>query len=270
MLNDDFYKKLNPYWIQVCTGGGKLQLNKSILRLGFESAQKGQYTDAQIDDYTMLSRSAYPWKPPLRMTVRARFSLPAVNKNNLNANKNILRGTAGFGFWNNPFSLKGDVHALPEAIWFFYSAPPSNMVLVPDVPGWGWKAQSLHNMRLGVLSHVLPLSITSVYARLTGNLRPASYWLQRFAGANEALMNNDLTRWHIYKLEWHPHESIFWVDNTLILRARQAPTRPLGFVAWVDNQYAITTPQGKFRFGTIDSGAQWLDIDYIKIKSLKK
>ena len=48
-----------------------------------------------------------------------------------------LRGTAGFGFWNYPFSVRGDPLMLPEAVWFFYASPPSNMALIPGVPGWG-------------------------------------------------------------------------------------------------------------------------------------
>ena len=43
---------------------------------------------------------------------------------------------------------------------------------------------------------------------------------------------------------------------------------PLGFVAWVDNQYAIATPRGELRFGTIASEREWLELDYIRIQPL--
>jgi hypothetical protein len=46
------------------------------------------------------------------------------------------------------------------------------------------------------------------------------------------------------------------------------PPGPLGFVAWIDNQYAIATPQGSLRFGTVSSSAEWLEIDWIRITPL--
>jgi hypothetical protein len=57
------------------------------------------------------------------MTVRACFSHPA----------GTLRGTAGFGFWNDPFLMTGArLPALPRAIWFFYASAPSEMKLDLD------------------------------------------------------------------------------------------------------------------------------------------
>ena len=104
--------------------------------MAFESARQGHYTDAQIDDYAGRARSAFPWHPPLRMEVRARSSLPAATATSTNESMNILRGTAGFGFWNYPFSIRGDILMLPEAVWFFYASPPSNMALVAGIQGW--------------------------------------------------------------------------------------------------------------------------------------
>ena len=253
---DDFSGSIDPYWIQVCTGGGTLTTTKSTLRIAFDSAEEGKYTDAQIDDYTMLPRSAYPWKPPLRMTVRARFS-------------GFLKGTAGFGFWNNPFSVKGHILALPEAIWCFYASPPSNMTLVPNIPGWGWKAQIIHTKRPGSLAVTIPMSATAVYALLTGEMKPAFSWMQKLAGAHEALLQVRMTSWHTYTLEWRRNQAAFFLDGKLILDAPQPPAGPLGFVAWVDNQYAIATPPCVLRFGKVKSGPQWLEIDSVKIEQLK-
>lgn len=267
-IYDDFDGKINPHWTQVVTGGGSLNISKSILRMEYDSAIAGKYTDAQIDDYTMLGKSDYLWKPPLRMTVRARMSHPAATAKITENNKDFLRGTAGFGFWNKPFTMQGNIFTLPESIWFFYSAPPSNMALIPGIPGWGWKSQSIHAMRLGATSHALPLALTGAYGRLTGNTKSASKWMQRFAGANEAIITEDMTKWHTYTLEWHPKKSLFWVDGKLILEAAQAPTKPLGFVAWLDNEYAVATPRGELRFGKGNAGAQWLDMDSVKIESL--
>ncbi len=257
-IYDGFEASLGSYWTQVCTGGGSLHVVDSTVRMSFPSACQGRYTDAQIDDYTMLRRSAYPWKPPLRMTIRARSSSPT----------NVLRGTAGFGFWNNPFSLQGDILALPESIWFFYASPPSNMALVPGISGWGWKAQVVHTVSLRSLASVLPMTVATAFGRLTGNTLLASHWMQRMAGAHEALLSVDMTKWHTYILEWRSDQAFFWVDEKLVLQTSQPPTRPLGFVAWLDNQYAIATPDGIKRFGTVNSGPQWLEMDFVKIEQL--
>ncbi len=90
------------------------------LRFVTDDATSRQYSNAQVDDYRGLSRRRFPWRPPAKLTVRARFSHPAGH----------LKGTAGFGFWNDPFLMTGArLPALPQAIWFFYASPPSDMRL---------------------------------------------------------------------------------------------------------------------------------------------
>lgn len=157
---------------------------------------------------------------------------------------------------------------LPEAIWFFYASPPSNMALVPNSIGWGWKAQVVHSLRAGALAAVLPTTLATGWARVTGNTRPAARWLQRLSGTYEALLPVDMTVWHSYVLEWRKETATFWVDGSLFLRVPQPPTRPLGFVAWLDNQYAIATPRGVLRFGTVTSGPQWFELDSVRIEPL--
>ena len=256
------------YWTKTCIGTGTLSIVDSALRMGLASTQQGQYTDAQIDDYAGRVRSAFPWKPPLRMEIRSRSSLPAATPESTSEFQNILHGTAGFGFWNYPFSIRGDILMLPESIWFFYASPPSNMALVPGIPGWGWKAQVVHSMRVETLVAVVPTALTTVWGRIVGNTQLAARWMQRLSGASEALLPIEMTDWHTYTLEWRESAATFWVDDVLVLRVPHPPTRPLGFVAWLDNQYAVATPQGVLRFGTVSSGSQWLDIDSIKIEPL--
>jgi hypothetical protein len=268
ILLEDFIEPLDQPWAQTCIGGGSLFLANSVLRMSFESALQGQHTDAQIDDYDNLSRAAFPWRPPLRMQVIARSSLPAATLSSTGENARILRGTAGFGFWNYPFSVRGDILTLPEAIWFFYASPPSNMALVPGIPGWGWKAQVVHSMRPGALAATVPLAATIAFGLLTGNTQPAANWMQKLSGACEALLPVEMTGWHSYTLEWQRNGATFWVDDKLVLRAPQSPTRSLGFVAWLDNQYALATPRGVLRFGTISSGPQWFEMDSVKIEPL--
>ena len=265
---DDFTQSIDLRWTQSCIGGASLNIVDSALRMEFASAQVGKYTDAQVDDYDGLARSAFPWKPPLRMEVRARSSLPAASATSTVESTNILSGTAGFGFWNYPFSVRGDVLMLPEATWFFYASPPSNMALVPHVPGWGWKAQVVHSMRLETLASSVPMGLTAAWARLSGETRPAQRWMQKLTGAHEALLTVEMNTWHTYVLEWRHAEALFLVDGQQVLRAPQPPTRPLGFIAWLDNQYAVATPRGSFRLGTVASGPQWFEIDSVRIEPL--
>lgn len=262
-VDEDFTDALSPRWSQTCIGGGFLQIENSALRMSSPLAEIGRYTDAQIDDYGQRKRADFPWRPPLRMEVRARSSHAATTTRNSGEG---LRGTAGFGFWNFPFSVRGDVLMLPEAIWFFYASPPSNMALVPRVPGWGWKAQVVHSLRMEALGAIAPMALSAAWARLTGETRPAQRWMQRLSGASEALLNAPMQDWHTYVIEWLPEAATFQVDDQIVLRAPQPPRGPLGFVAWLDNQYAIATPRGALRFGTVASGPQWFEIDYVKIQ----
>lgn len=264
---EDFHQALNPHWTQTMIGNGTLAITDSALRMGLAETQQGHYSDAQIDDYGQLARARFPWRPPLRMEVEARSSLPAANASST-AESAVLRGTAGFGFWNYPFSVRGDILMLPEAVWFFYASPPSNMALVPGVRGWGWKAQVVHAMRLGALFSTLPMALSTSLALLTNETRPAARWMQRLSGASETLLDVEMTTWHSYALEWHAQEALFSVDGELVLRAPNPPTRPLGFVAWLDNQFAIATPRGVLRFGSVSTGAQWFEIARLRIQSL--
>lgn len=232
------------------------------------SVQQGEYADAQIDDYGKLPRAKFPWHPPLRMEVCARSSLPAATPESTVASPGILRGTAGFGFWNYPFSVRGDILMLPKAIWFFYASPPSDMALVPGIAGWGWKAQVVHAMRLDAVLAIVPTLFSIGLGRITSNTRPAAYWLQRLSDASEALLPLKMTEWHTYRLEWYATEAHFWVDERPILQVLAPPRGPLGFVAWLDNQYAIATPHGVLRFGTVSCEPQRLELSSVSITPL--
>src|SRR5437868_2985142 len=125
IVEDNFRPRLSPGWRRIHVGGGHLLITADGLRIQVAGARRDRYADAQIDDYPDLPRGRFPWRPPLRLTVEARVSAS-------------LAGTAGFGFWNNPFSPLGGWPALPAATWFFYASPPSDMPLALGVPGSGW------------------------------------------------------------------------------------------------------------------------------------
>ena len=266
-VDDDFSSGLDPRWSVTRPGGGVVEIVDSNLRLELPGAIAGAYSDAQIDDYSGESRPVFPWRPPLKMTVRARIShlVHPIPTADAEANQRLMRGTAGFGFWNYPLSLTGAVLRLPDAIWFFGASQPSNMALVPGVPGWGWKAQVVHAHRLGAVAAIGPTALSALWGRLSGREDAAARWVQRLTGAEETRLTNDPREWATYEVEWLPERTAFRVNDTTVMIVANPPVGPLGFVAWVDNQYAVATPRGELRFGTIASEREWLELDSIRI-----
>jgi hypothetical protein len=276
-VSDDFHEsRLTGSWHHLSPGGGVIRVVDSRLRLELPGAHHGRYSNAQIDDYGRPLTAHFLWRPPLRLHLRAHSSLPTYpvslpveGADDADADRQYLRGTAGFGFWNTLLTVGGGVPRLPEAIWFFAAAPPSNMALVPGSAGWGWKAQVVHAHRWDTLPIGIPTLATVAWARLSGHGLPtAARWVQRFCGASEAHLTTSLQDWHEYIVEWQKDHVRFLVDGALVLHVPNPPPGPLGFVAWIDNQYAIATPQGSLRFGTVSSSAEWLEIDWIRITPL--
>lgn len=245
----------DPGWGRYTVGGGAVEAGEAAgLRFVTRDVSAGQYADAQIDDYQGLPRRRFRWRPPLTLQVRARFSHPAGH----------LKGTAGFGFWNDPFAMTGRrVPALPRALWFFYASPPSDMALARDVAGRGWKAASLDATRLPalLLAPTAPLLVPLMnVGPLYRRLWPLA---ERALGVAEASLDGlaDMTAWHDYRLDWSEGRARFTVDGKMALEAAAPPCGPLGFVMWLDNQYAIATPQGRFAWGTLDApGEQWMEV----------
>ena len=246
-------------WNRYVLGGGTLQPSGNTLRFVNVDATSKQLAEAQIDDYQTLPRRRFPWRPPLTLTVRARFS----------HGNGVLRGTAGFGFWNDPFMMTGKRWpTLPRALWFFYASSPSNMKLNIDVPGYGWKAATIDALRLPffLLAPFAPLAIPLMNVRpLYRTLWPVG---QRAIGVREATATADMTEWHSYAIEWGVRTARFWVDDEPILQSDTSPRGPLGFVMWLDNQYMVATPWGRFRYGLLDApGKQWMEVDWLTIST---
>ncbi len=253
-----------PRWEPLEIGGGRVRsLNADHVRLTLP-AHSGGYSDAQIDDYRRLSRRSFPWNPPVQMRLEARASMPHP------------QGTLGFGFWNDPFSLSlgqgGAARRLPsspQAIWFFYGSPPHDLALAPGVPGCGWKAAVLRTPRIPSLV-LAPLALgTIALAQIPGLKRPVMRNALQFAQAEESLISNPLDEWHRYELDWFENEARFSVDGQTILQTSVSPPAPLGFVIWIDNQYAIASPEGGFRFGVRPiAEEQWLEIRGLEVIDL--
>lgn len=276
---------LGAHWACPMVGGGRLEQTATGLRLALEAVTGRHYSNAQLDDYSGKRVSRYPWRPPLRLRVRARASHGAQPAASVAASvaaseaepsaQRWLRGTWGFGFWNAPFTLAGGGLRLPEAVWFFGASPPSNMALTREGVGFGWKAQVVHARRWRAAGALAPLALAALWARVGGDARAAAGWMERLTGAHETAIERtlgpapaDLRQWHDYALEWLPDRASFTVDGQQALVVEDPPTGPLGFVAWIDNQYAIATPRGELRFGALTCDPQWLELASLSIEPL--
>lgn len=247
----------SPRWKTFVRGSGVLEPTEEGLRFVNVDTVDSEYTNAQIDDYQDLARGDFLWRPPLLLAVRARFSHAAGE----------LNGTAGFGFWNDPFLMTGwRWPAPPRAIWFFYSSAPSDMKLDINTPGRGWKAATIDAQRWSffALLPTAPLAIPLM------NLRPLyhTFWPlgQRAINVSEALVPARMTGWHTYTIDWQPHSAHLAVDGETVLSCQMSPRGPLGFVMWLDNQYMVATPKGRFKYGLLEApGRQWMELSRLEI-----
>jgi hypothetical protein len=223
-------------------------------------AQSGAhfYSNAQVDDYRGKAGLRFLNTPPLTLRLRARFSHPG----------GLLRGTAGFGFWNYPLTMGlADPPRLPAAIWFFYGSLPGNIALDRNVPGSGFKAAVIDTTRPQALA-LLPFAPLAVPLL---NLPPIErrLWphIQRAVGVREALVAAAMTEWHSYELRWGAKQSDFFVDGQLVLQGAPSPQGPLCLVLWLDNQYLVVTPQGRFGWGLLPLvERQWLEIADLELQ----
>jgi hypothetical protein len=227
------------------------------VRLVLAGATQRAYSDAQLDDYQARPPGAMPWRAPAVMTVRARCS----------HGPGRLRGTAGFGFWNDPGPGGRGRSALPRAVWFFYASPPSDLRLARDVPGHGWKAAMIDAVGWRTVA-LLPLGL----ACLPLMWSPAGYrrlwpFFQRALRVAEAPLAVDPTAWHSYRIEWRPAGARLLVDDRVVLESDRPPRGRLGAVLWLDNRYAVVTPQGRLRWGLLEvPERQWLELGSLSVQ----
>ncbi len=224
-------------WQITQLGDGRVRSANGECCLKLPAASGASYHNAQVSDY----RTARDFHnaPPLRLSLRARFA-------------GELRGTAGFGFWNHAIVPGERGLRLPQALWFFYSSPPGNIALAKGIPGHGWKAASFdaRNWRFLGLLPLAPLGCLLMRSRF---MYDALWGIGQGAlGVQEAMLDAALLRdYHSYSIDWRVDGAVFRLDGREVLRTNVVPRARLGFVAWVDNQYAVVTPQGRFGRGTL-------------------
>ena len=244
-------------WRMLELGGGKVDTSDpDQFRLTIPGKPRG-YADAQIDDTQELARKHFKWDPPVHVKVQARVT------------PGSPVGTFGFGFWNDPFTLslgmKGAARRLPlppQALWFFYASPPNDIQLTKGGLGLGWKAMSLRSPHLPSFLTLPPaiLALGLVQVRLFR--RTLMRTAQSMIRVSDAQLLHPVSDWHTYEIAWEDSLARFKVDDAEVMAAEYPPTGPLGFVAWIDNQYAIASPEGGFRFGVVPT-------DQVQVLELK-
>ena len=230
------------------------------LRLQIPSGPAGRYRLAQLDDYSGLPRKSFPWRPGSEIRVQMR------------ASSAVIPGTWGIGFWNNPFGLAIltrvemlRLPALPEAAWYFFASSHNYLSFRDDLPAQGSLAATFHspgrsNPWLLLAAPILPLLAIPPVAR---KLRK---WIPKIIRQDSQTLPIDPTRWHDYLLEWHKERAIFQVDDQTLLETQTAPDASLGFVVWIDNQYAAFSPDGRLRFGSLaNPEPAWIELRQLSV-----
>jgi len=260
-LQEEFVAGLSAHWQTHLAGVGAVDCTDGVLRLSKERTTAQTYSNAQIDDYQGRTRRNFLWRPPLTLTVCARFSHSAA----------ALTGTAGFGFWNDPFLMTPGTRlpSLPRAIWFFYSSPPSNMQLARHVPGCGWKAATIDAWRAPFLLLAPTAPVAIPLMRIGALYRRLWPIAQRAIYVSEALIPHSMTEWRTYCIEWGETTARFRIDGETVLHCTTPPRGPLGLVIWIDNQYMVVTPWGAFRSGLVASAQrEWMEIERIRVSGV--
>jgi hypothetical protein len=236
-------------------------LGQGAWNLEIPPASEGKYQLAQLDDYSKLKRRSFPWKPPLKFSLRARTSAPD------------LPGTWGFGFWNDPFSLSlglgggtRKLPTLPHAAWFFHASAENYLSFRDDLPAQGFLAATFRSplwppILLAAAVPLMPLLIWKLTNQLFRRIA------RQIIRQDTAQLKHDTTQWTHYSLDWQPGQVRFAVNNTPVFETSSAPNAPLGFVLWIDNQFAALPPEGGLSFGSLNTQrAAKLEIDQLQIR----
>ena len=243
------------------TGGAEISIRKNkVFRLLLPSSSS-LYCDSQLDDYQLLARNAFKWTPPVRCVIQARTSHAEPS------------GTLGFGFWNDPFTMSlgqggasRRLPAPPQTLWFFYGSSKNDLPLDARLPGFGWKAASLRSPEVPSLI-LAPIAATAIglsYIRLLRSWIIKSALRQVIAA--EAILDVSMLDWHTYSIEWSKQAAIFTVDDVVVLNTQDPPDGPLGFVLWIDNQFAVASPLKGFHFGTtLTKHNEWLEVKILEL-----
>lgn len=216
-------------------GAGQVEQDGDGWALRVTPASAVAYSNAMLTSYHTRRDFSFGAGARLELTAHA---------------EGTLHGTAGFGFWNHPYGMG---LRPPRAVWFFFSTPPNDMPLALGVPGHGFKATVFDAQRLPFYA-LLPFAPLGVLLMRVPLLYRALWPVGQWAiGVDECALDAALLRTpRRYAIDWGRDRVTFSMDGDTVFTTRRVPRGQLGFVAWVDNQYAIVTPQGRVGAGVVD------------------
>jgi hypothetical protein len=151
---------------------------------------------------------------------------------------------------------------LPNTAWFFIASPPNYLSLRDDLPAEGALAATFRSPSLPALLFApailgLPLLMARPVARL---MRRTA---RRLVGQDAVRLPINLTEWHSYAIDLRPGQAVFEVNGKKMLETPVAPLGRLGFVLWIDNQFATFRPDGRVGFGSLENPQPaWIEIQF--------
>ena len=235
------------------TQGAAVTPTTNGFRLTIPASDGSRYDDAQLDDYAGLARRDFPHRS-LDLSLRALASAESTP------------GTWGFGVWNDPFGLSlgfgGNpfrLPALPNAAWFFYASPQNYLSFQNAKPAQGFLAQTFRAPRFHPA--LIGAGLALPFSRIETRRR-----LGQVIAEDSVALSVDVTQWHGYRLRWREDRVVFEVDDVPVLETSVSPHPPLGFILWIDNQFAAFTPAGKISFGVLAHPEAWLEIEGLELK----
>jgi hypothetical protein len=116
---------------------------------------------------------------------------------------------------------------------------------------------------------LLPLALGAVaLVQIRGPRRWIMTRALAMAHADQRKLDVSIDEWHEYGLRWAGGAAAFDLDGETILTTHRPASGPLGFVAWIDNQYAVASPEKGLRFGVIPTDReQWLEIEGLHLEA---
>jgi len=228
-------------------GGRVIKETEEVYRLFLPELNAGTYGLSQLDNYSHLARQKFPYYPPIALQIEAK------------AGGKDLRGTWGFGLWNDPFSagfgaggMSKWLPVLPNAAWFFFASPPNQLSLRSNLPGSGFHLKTFRSALLPSFLSLLaipaaPLLFWKVTARIIR--RFVKVFIQEAAFSPEI----DVDDWHRFQIIWAADKVDFLIDDGETFTTSISPCGRLGLVIWIDNQYFYWNPKGKPGFGSLST-----------------
>jgi hypothetical protein len=179
-----------------------------------------------------------------------------------------LRGTTGFGFWNDPLDAKGRFVAAPSYVWFLHASPPSSLGDDRKATAGGLVAGTMRGMPVPRPA----IAAGNLALRLSGVERLVTRFVERRAAPAEVALpiDLDLSTWHDFGIDWRRDGVDFSVDNVAVasIPSDRTPYRPVGFVAWIDNNWLNIDAEGRYRFGRREApGRQTLKLARVTIEA---